>query len=1091
MKNKVNKIFALVLFSSIMFAQDVEEVVEENAADENIEEVVTTGSRIARDPLESAQPITILEGDMIRNMGLTAASALTDLPEIDSVASISGDQSSLGAGQSVASNFGLNSSRTVTLVNGRRFVGSSGISSGGGSGGAVNLANVPTALIERIEVVPVGGAAIYGADAIAGVVNYVLKDDFEGAELMIDRYDYNGLEDDLGFDLTIGGNFADGRGNIILNAAIESRDTVHVEQANSRYKDCLHGGFYKLAADTGQSQFFGYGDYYPQEVEATRGAEYQNEDGWLPMGVDGHMCSTLTSNPVEGLVDAYGDNEIGSVGASWNGNLNGSGTSPAWYRWGAPGQLVPFFPGTPTETTGAYYTVGADIKRINTDNILRAGYEKKNISVFLKYDINDNTEFFFDIYQNNYYASDTGEDSGAHYSDYWFGTADSDNCTSDGDAAAWYIKDTNCWSSSTSIPVFTDDPFLTADSVAILEAEGFGPKYGADGALCDGEPCGTPAMMQKLWKDLSPGGRGDQFEDRAKTQFYSMGLTGNFDMFDKNYSYEVGYSEGETRTDSTSPAIIAARFMAALDYKINPDTGEIDCRYNFDNTVDLPAYIVPGGDYSNLGGGVGLGATGSCVPLNPWGYDVAANADALDYMSSYGKEGATITQESTFASMAGTLVDLPAGPLEFVVGFDNRKEAAKYEADQLTKFYVGLRGSAVLDGSGEYEVESQYFEISVPVISGIPYVQDLRFDYGYREIDNKNSVGSRSYDVSALSVFWRVNDQLAVRASDQTTTKAPTIDQLFAPLNPSFSQADDPCDARYITDGDNPANRAANCAAAGITQPFTSFVAGGTVQGKNGGNRFLVDENAETFSLGFVYTPDFDFMDRVGNVSLTADYVEINLKDYVTTFSLEDFMVACYDAAAYPNTFCNNFERSADGNVVDFEVGPGNSGIIDFATYIYKLNWNKEYSFGELSLNWRAMQQKERLEADSGDPADLIDSTGDASNPEWTQDLTLGYSKGKHYAYYKADFVASGYIDKVETDTRADKYLDRAGNPITEYDGYWFDTVGYVYEHNDNLQFIVKVNNPLDHDGSESRYQEERAVRLLGRSITTSLYYKF
>ena len=62
---------------------------------------------------------------------------------------------------------------------------------------------------------------------------------------------------------------------------------------------------------------------------------------------------------------------------------------------------------------------------------------------------------------------------------------------------------------------------------------------------------------------------------------------------------------------------------------------------------------------------------------------------------------------------------------------------------------------------------------------------------------------------------------------------------------------------------------------------------------------------------------------------------------------------------------------------------------------------------------------------------------------------------------------------------------------MTEYDGYWFDTVGYVYEHNDNLQFIVKVNNPLDHDGSESRYQEERAVRLLGRSITTSLYYKF
>ena len=134
---------------------------------------------------------------------------------------------------------------------------------------------------------------------------------------------------------------------------------------------------------------------------------------------------------------------------------------------------------------------------------------------------------------------------------------------------------------------------------------------------------------------------------------------------------------------------------------------------------------------------------------------------------------------------------------------------------------------------------------------------------------------------------------------------------------------------------------------------------------------------------------------------------------------------------------------------------------------------------------------KERLEADSGDPEDLIDNTGDASNPEWTQDLTIGLAKGDHYAYYKMDFVDGGYINKNETDVKPDKYLDRNGNPITKYDGYWFDTVGYVYQPNDKLQLIVKVNNPFDHDGSESRYQVERAVNILGRSITTTLYYKF
>ena len=83
----------------------------------------------------------------------------------------------------------------------------------------------------------------------------------------------------------------------------------------------------------------------------------------------------------------------------------------------------------------------------------------------------------------------------------------------------------------------------------------------------------------------------------------------------------------------------------------------------------------------------------------------------------------------------------------------------------------------------------------------------------------------------------------------------------------------------------------ANCTAEGIdTTTFRSFVAGGTVQGTSGGNPNLLDENGETTSYGIVFTPTYDFLDPFGQFTLSADYIEIMLTDYVTTFALIDFM---------------------------------------------------------------------------------------------------------------------------------------------------------------------------------------------------------
>jgi len=152
---------------------------------ESSEIVVTgtrTGSRVAD------QPVVAITGDSIVNQGYTQiGQALTNQPQFGVPAnSTVGGQGSYGAGQSFSNLYNLGAQRTLTLVNGSRFVSAAASSVFGSSVGTpVDLGQIAPALVERIDVVSVGGAPIYGSDAIAGTVNIILKKNFEGVHLSI------------------------------------------------------------------------------------------------------------------------------------------------------------------------------------------------------------------------------------------------------------------------------------------------------------------------------------------------------------------------------------------------------------------------------------------------------------------------------------------------------------------------------------------------------------------------------------------------------------------------------------------------------------------------------------------------------------------------------------------------------------------------------------------------------------------------------------------------------------------------------------------------------------------------------------------
>ena len=185
--------------------------------EETLEEITVTGSRIARDPnLSGALPVQSVGEQEIQMSGEFAiADVVNDVPAL--LSSVTSEQSiDAGAdfsdGANVLNLRGLGSNRTLVLVNGRRHVG------GVQGSSAVDVGSIPMRLVERVEVLTGGASAIYGADAVTGVVNFILKDNFEGFNVDA-NYGVSSEGDgaQTAITATWGTNFADDRGNIAIS----------------------------------------------------------------------------------------------------------------------------------------------------------------------------------------------------------------------------------------------------------------------------------------------------------------------------------------------------------------------------------------------------------------------------------------------------------------------------------------------------------------------------------------------------------------------------------------------------------------------------------------------------------------------------------------------------------------------------------------------------------------------------------------------------------------------------------------------------------------------------------------------------------
>ncbi len=188
------------------------------------EEVVVTGSRIVRDGYEAPTPMTVLDSQVFQQQATSSiADALVQIPAFAGnirPANTGTSVSAQGAGLSILNLRSMGAARTLVLIDGQRTVSSR-------ADGVVDVANIPQALVQRVDMITGGASAIYGSDAVTGVVNFILDKSFTGVkgEVSAGLTTYG---DDFSYKtvLTAGVPFAGGRGHWLLNGEINNKEGI-------------------------------------------------------------------------------------------------------------------------------------------------------------------------------------------------------------------------------------------------------------------------------------------------------------------------------------------------------------------------------------------------------------------------------------------------------------------------------------------------------------------------------------------------------------------------------------------------------------------------------------------------------------------------------------------------------------------------------------------------------------------------------------------------------------------------------------------------------------------------------------------------
>ncbi|MEA3004690.1 MAG: hypothetical protein QOH81_3478 [Sphingomonadales bacterium] len=911
------------------------------------DQIVVTGSRIRRPNLESNVPITSVSAEELTNRGeVNIGDALNDLPALRSTFSQSNSVRFIGTtGLNILDLRGLGTSRTLVLVNGRRHITASP------GDYLVDINTIPTDLIERVDVITGGEAAVYGSDAVAGVVNFILKKNFDGIKLRaqagVSEHGDRGIQ--FG-SLTAGRNFGDGRGNIAVNLEYVKAAPLYFRERND-----LTG------SATGRCQF-NASSFSTGEPQSGNGVPDQTFFCGVRNGTISNGGSVLAANPVVGGV-ALGCTNASLAPGAPNAVIGAQrclnpGTAQGVqriFRFDGSGSLLQDIPAFDFRPFGSGNIIedpstqvpGATLR--DTGQIA-PGLERYTGNVLAHFDLSSAFRPFIEGKFVHIKSVQEGQPS-------FFSSI----------ANTIGAPNLRC-----------NNAFIAPNVLAQFQQIG----------LCANPATGTISMNRF---NVDFGGRSEVVT--RDTYRIVGGVQGDFNG---DWNYEVSFNYGHVKIHQVEHNDLILLdpsgnnfdgFLLAYDAVRNA-AGQIVCRVN-QVTVTRP----------------------DCVPINLFGNGMPSQA-ALNFVNTDTNVYSRASEYDALAYVNGDssqVFSFPGGPARFVLGGEWRRETAFQTEDERAR-----NGGTFFNAFPDFkppalEITEGFGELELPLLKDLPFAHEMSVSGAARYSHYNKGAGLTKHTFAwNINGTWAPVSDLRFRANYSKSVRAPTQSDLFSAPGQNFAFLGDPCDILNIGNGST--NRPANCQAAGVPVGFVNTPARTASTGYlSAGNPFLKEETGKSLTIGGVFTPRW-----VPGFSFTVDYYRIRVNSLIAALGPQTILNLCFDLPQ-PNQYCplvtprnpdstfrNPALTSAGVNFAQFRADG-----IDF-----EASYRKRFSNGNL-LQVHAIATRVTQRTNFVDPTNpafgdrIMSELGD---PKWAANLNIAFGWGPYEIRYSGNYIGKQTI---------------------------------------------------------------------------------
>lgn len=540
---------------------------------------------------------------------------------------------------------------------------------------------------------------------------------------------------------------------------------------------------------------------------------------------------------------------------------------------------------------------------------------------------------------------------------------------------------------------------------------------------------------------LRPGGQQRHFSQDADTVRIATGLHGDFEFLDRNYAWDLSGTQSEQTVDRIDRGLIdVARLGSALGPSFRDAAGVARC-------------------------GAPPSAVAGCVPLDPFHGPAAFTAEMLEYLYFAAQSSTSGELWDYGANLTGGLFDLPAGPLAFAAGYEYRREQGVSLPDALLQSGA-LSGDTVQPISGTTSVDEWYAEFSVPLLVDVAAAELLDLSLAARRSDY-STVGSTTNYKAGMR--WKPVAELLVRGNYSQGFRAPSLEELFDGGGSFIDAVEniDPCVAG--SDPTNPANCVADGVPGGAYEPQQ-----GIYRVVYGGNPDLGPETAISRTLGLVWSPPW-----LPGFDLALDWYRIEIDDAVANPFEGDLVNSCiFDAV--PAACERTLRDPASGELLEVDVSPLNSGVIDVEGYDLTLRYRVDTRAGRFAMVWDSTYYADYLiEVPSGAP--VLSNVGNyfPLNPSWRyrSNLDVSWQRGDWEASFAARyyagldegcFVDEDFFDACSApDVASPIYF---GFPENRIDDRWYFDAQAAWSAAWDAQVRVGIQNVFDQDPPSSLF---------------------